>query len=788
MVIDPPGIPALVGTPMVRLEDDELLRGTAVFLDDVYCDALEVAFVRSTNGHARVVDIDVSPALDVPGLVAIYTWEDLGPDVGRPLPVSLPHPDLSNPRTAPALARDLVLHVGQAVAMVVATDRYAAEDAASLIRVAYEPLPVVADLAAAIDGHRVVHSDMANNLAGSIVQTAGDPEAALADAPHTLRLELSLQRSMASPLEGRGVLARPDGAGVHIMSSTQVPHAVQAAVAHMLRLSPHLVRVTVPHVGGAFGVKGVRPWPEEVLVPWASRRLGRPVKWTEDRTEHFVSSAQERQQLQTVTVGFDDDGRVLAYDVEISHDIGAFSQYGLVVSQNTASHCAGPYRIDHKRVTVNAYYTNLVMVAPYRGAGRPEATFVLERMMDAVARECSLDRVEVRRRNLATELDLPLPQGLIGQDRREVVLDTGQYHVALDRACELSGWDTFASRREQAAGRGRRLGIGIACYVENSGLGPFEGCIADLLPDGRVRVAVGTAPQGQGHRTFIAQIACDELQMSPAQLEIVMGDTALLPAGVGTFASRTAAVTGPAVQQATAQLAERIKHLAADILECDTVDVELVQGRARVRGQPGSGLSYAALAAGVNPIYGFSDQAAELRAGGYRPAENAAAPVLRAENWHYPAGATYPYGVHVAVVETDPATANIDVIEYYVVHDCGTVINPMIVDGQVQGGVAQGVGGALYERMDYDEHGQLLNASFMDFLMPYATEVPDARVAHLETPSLHNALGVKGAGEAGVIPASAVIAAALEDAEGLPIRRMPVSPSELYDLRCSGAA
>jgi CO/xanthine dehydrogenase Mo-binding subunit len=781
------GPPVLVGTSLVRLEDDELLRGTGVFLDDVHCDALEVAFVRSTQAHARIVDIDVSRAVDVPGLVAIYTWEDLGDDAGRPLPVSLPHPDLSSPRTAPALARDVVSHVGQAVVMIVATDRYLAEDAASTIRVNYEPLPVVATLADAVDGRRIVHGDMTSNLAGSIVQTVGDPAAALSRAPRTLRLELSLERSMACPLEGRGVLARPDGAGVHLMSSTQVPHAVQATVAHMLGLPRHSVRVTVPNVGGAFGVKGVRPWPEEVLVPWASRRLGRPVKWTEDRAEHFVGSAQERQQLQTVTVGFDDDGRVHAYEVDIAHDIGAFSQYGLVVSQNTASHCAGPYRIGHKQVRVNAYYTNLVMVAPYRGAGRPEATFLLERMMDAVARECGLDRAEVRRRNLATEADLPLPQGLIGQDRREVVLDTGKYHQALDRACELSGWDTFASRRQEGAARGRKLGVGIACYVENSGLGPFEGCTTDLLSDGRVRVTVGTSPQGQGHRTFIAQIACDELQVSPGQLEIDMGDTARMPAGVGTFASRTAAVVGPAVQQASAQLAERIKGVAAEILECDTVDVELAQGQARVRGQPGSGLSYAALAAAINPIYGFSDQAAELRAGGHGPAANVAAPALRAEAWHYPVGATYPYGVHVAVVETDPATAEIHVLEYYVVHDCGTVINPMIVDGQVQGGVAQGVGGALYERMQYDEHGQLLNASFMDFLMPYATEVPDAHVAHLETPSPHNALGVKGAGEAGVIPASAVIAAAIEDAEGVTIRRMPISPSELYDLRCSSA-
>lgn len=772
---------------MARLEDDELLRGTACFLDDVDCDALEVAFVRSTQAHARVVDVDVSPALDVPGLVAIYTWEDLGPEAGRPLPVSLPHPDLSSPQTAPALAHEVVFHVGQAVAMVVAKDRYVAEDAASVIRVEYEPLPVVATLADAVDGRRVVHGDMASNLAGTITQSAGDPAAALADAPRTLRLELSLERSMASPLEGRGVLARPDGAGVHLMSSTQVPHAVQATVAHMIGLPRQQVRVTVPHVGGAFGVKGVRPWPEEVLVPWASRRLRRPVKWVEDRAEHFISSAQERQQLQTITVGFDDEGRVLAYDIDIAHDIGAFSQYGLVVSQNTASHCAGPYRVEHKRVTVRAYYTNLVMVAPYRGAGRPEATFALERMMDAVARACGLDRVEVRRRNLATEADLPLPQGLIGQDRREVVLDTGQYHMALDRACELSGWSTFASRRQQAAARGRRLGIGIACYVENSGLGPYEGCTAQLLPDGRIRLAVGTAPQGQGHQTFIAQIAGDELQVSPAQLDIVMGDTALIPAGVGTFASRTAAVTGAAVQQATAELAERIKGVAADILECDTVDVELANGRARVRGQPGSGLSYAALAAGLNPIYGFTDEAAELRGGGHRPADHTSAPALRAEAWHYPAGATYPYGVHVAVVETDPRTAEIDVLDYYVVHDCGTVINPMIVDGQVQGGVAQGVGGALYERMEHDEHGQPLNASFMDFLMPYATEVPDAHVAHLDTPSPHNALGVKGAGEAGVIPASAVIAAAVEDAEGRAIHRMPISPSELYALRCSGA-
>jgi CO/xanthine dehydrogenase Mo-binding subunit len=775
----------LVGSPVFRLEDDELLRGTALFLDDIECDAAEVAFVRSPHAHARIVDIDVAGAVEVPGVLAIYTWEDLGPVVGRPLPVSLPHPDLDHARTPPPLAHDVVHHVGQPVVMVVAPDRYAAEDAASAIRVGYDPLPPVATLSDAIAGERRVHADMVDNVAGTIVQSVGDPVGVLAAAPHTLRLELSIERSMASPLEGRGVLARPDRDGVHLTTSTQVPHAVQATVAHALGLPRQRVRVTAPHVGGGFGVKGVRPWPEEVLVPWASRRLGRPVKWVEDRAEHFVASAHERQQLQTVTVGFDDEGRVLAYEIDVAHDVGAFTQYGLVVSQNTASHCAGPYRIDHKRVSVRAIYTNRVMVAPYRGAGRPEATFALERMMDAVAQERGIDPVEVRRRNLASPSDLPLHQGLVGQDRREVVLDTGQYVAALDRACELVGWESFRQRQDAARERGTRLGIGIACYVENSGLGPFEGSVAELMPDGRVHVVVGTASQGQGHRTFITQIACDELQVAPEDVDVSMADTGLLPAGVGTFASRTAAVTGPAVQAATSRLAGLIRTAAADVLECSPDDVELHQAAARVRGEPGTSVSFAALAAAANPIYAFTEENRELRAAGRAPQGAPAAPTLKAEAWHYPAGATYPYGVHVAVVATDPATAEIRVLEYYVVHDCGNVINPMIVDGQVQGGVAQGVGGALYERMAYDEHGQLRNASFMDFLMPFATEVPDATVAHLVSPSPHNDLGVKGAGEAGVIPASAVIAAAIEDAEGLTIRSMPMSPSDLFALRAS---
>jgi carbon-monoxide dehydrogenase large subunit len=781
-----------------RVEDRRLITGQGRFLDDLGHDAVAAAFVRSGHAHARLVDIDVTDALDVDGLIAIYTWEDLPGRAADPIPVSLPHPGLTAPRTGYALAKDEVNHLGEPIAMVVASDRYIAEDAAARISVRYEELPPVVGVEAARRGDRAVHAEIPDNVAGVVRQESGDVPGALSAAPHVLELDLVVERSMAAPLEGRGVLARldPDDGRLTVHTSTQVAHAVRAVLAHLLELPADDVDVITPDVGGSFGLKGVRPWPEEILVPLAARMLGRPVKWVEDRRENFISSAQERAQVQHVRVGFDDTGRVLGYDVEIWHDIGAYSQYGLVVSQNTSSHLLGPYAIPAKRVTLTALYTNLVMIAPYRGAGRPEATFAIERMMDRVADHLGLDRAAVRAANLIAPSQMPYRQGFRGQDGREVVYDSGDYPAALQTIEELVGWSDFERQRAEAREAGRRVGIGLAFYVENTGLGPYEGAHVQVLPSGRVLAATGITSQGQGHETVFAQIVAEELGVAVEDVHVTTGDTRRFTHGVGTYASRGAVMGGNAMARAARDVRKKALEVAGRALEADPGDLEIRDGVVRVKGDPGAGIPLPIVAVLSNPLrYAFDDgsrQATQFAAPGRDdepPVAPGSAPGLESIGYHSPRASTFAYGVHAVVVETDPRTAEIAILRYCVVHDCGRVINPMIVEGQIHGGVAQGVAGALYERIAYDDSGQMLNASFMDFLMPYVTEVPSRiEIEHLESPSPLNPLGLKGAGEAGVIPSVAAIASAIEDAEGFPITSMPISPNELFELRRQFAA
>lgn len=780
-----------VGAAPARLEDDRLLTGKGRFLDDIGTGALEVAFVRSQHAHAKIRDVDVSAVLDLDGIVGVYGWEDLPSPTNHPLPVSMPHPGLHSPRTQYALAREEVNHVGEPILMVVARDRYQAEDACSAVIVDYAPLPACVDLSQSVRAEVAVHDDIPDNVAGVVEQGSPDVEEALERAPHRLDLDLWIERSMASPLEGRGVLAQPDP--VHgrmlLYTSTQVPHAVRAAVAHMTGQSPQDLDVICPDVGGAFGVKGVRPWPEEVLIAWASMHLQTDVRWTEDRYEHFVGSAQERGQRQRIDVGFDAAGKVLAYDAHIDHDIGAYSQYGLVVSQNTSSHLLGPYAVPTKRVTVRALYTNTVMIAPYRGAGRPEAVFAMERTMDAIADHLNMDRAEVRRRNFVQPEQMPYPQGVNGQDGREVVYDSGDYPQSLDKLLKLIDWEGVPQLKEEARAHGRRVGVGLACYVENTGLGPYEGATVTAHPDGTVSVSTGLTTHGQGHATSFAQIVAQELGVTLENVIVTTGSTRAVTHSAGTYASRGAVVSGTAIAMAARDVRERALTVAAQSLEVDVADLELHAGTIRVRGNPSTSLELRTVAVLANPLkYGFvaTTQEAIAEARGLShpsPPEPGQAPGLNATRYFSPEGSTFASGMHAALVETDPDTAEVKILRYCVVHDCGTMINPTIVEGQVHGGVAQGIGGALYERMHYDDNGQLLNASFMDFLMPYATEVPHIETDHLETPSPLNPLGIKGAGEAGVIPVSAVLASAIEDAEKLPIRRMPLSPSDLFTLR-----
>ena len=793
----------LFGEPVQRVEDAKLVTGTAHFLDDLGQDALGVAFVRSPHAHARVVDIDATGALDVEALVAVYTYDDLlsadeteASAVAQPLPLLIPHPSLHAPRTGYALARDEVNHVGEPIVMVVARDRYAAEDAAERIVVTYDFLPPVVGVDVARRADLLVHADVPDNVSAHMLQVVGDVDAAMAAAPHRLTLDLDVERSASMPMEGKGVYARWDPAdgSMRVYSSTQTSTSVRAAVAAKLGLPAGKVECVAPMVGGGFGVKIVHPWPEEVLVPWAAKRLGREVKWVEDRREHFVSSAHERAQIQHVEVGFDDEGRLLALDVKFWHDNGAYTPYGVIVPIITSTQLLGPYKPGAYRCEWWSLYTNTVIVTPYRGAGRPQGVYAMERTMDAIADRLGLDRAEVRERNFIQPDEMPYDHGLIFQDGRPLIYDSGDFPASLEKLKKLVDWDATLEMAATARAEGRRVGVGLACYVEGTGVGPYEGAHVVVETSGKVKVATGLTTQGQGHFTAFAQIAADELGVPLDDVEVVTGDTRRFGYAVGTFASRSAVMSGNAIALAARKVREKALRVAGDALEADPGDLEIVDGQVRVKGTPSSSIPLSTVAVLSNPLRYAFDEASKA-ATQFAVGDAAGPPVpeddepgLEGTDYYSPIRSTFANGMHVAVVETDPDTAEIRVLRYCVVHDCGPMINPLIVEGQVHGGVAQGVGGALYERMVYDENGQLLNASFMDFLMPYASEVPTIEIDHLETRSPLNPLGIKGLGEAGVIPATAVFAAAIEDAEGFPLTRMPISPSELFHLRRRHAA
>jgi CO/xanthine dehydrogenase Mo-binding subunit len=530
---------------------------------------------------------------------------------------------------------------------------------------------------------------------------------------------------------------------------------------------------------------------EEVLVPWAAMQLGRPVKWIEDRREHFVAANQERGQAHDVAVAVDADGRILGIRDTFVHDTGAYTPYGIVVPIITACQLPGPYRVPNYRSEFRVVYTNTPCVSPYRGAGRPHACFVMERLIDRIARELDLEPNEVRRRNFLQPDEFPWDVGLTFQDGAPTKYDSGNYPAGLALVEEAIGLSEFRQEQAEARRAGRYLGVGFAAYVEGTGIGPYEGAHVRVEPSGQVFAATGLTSQGQGHATSFAQIVARELGCAPSDVTVITGDTSRFNWGAGTYASRALVTAGNALALAAGSVRQKVTRLAAELLEVGEADLELIDGCARVRGAPGRALTLGALATAANPIrYAYGAEASQAALKLVKPRAGAVLregeePGLEARAYFAPERATWASGQHAAIVEVDPATGEVSFVRYCVVHDCGTVINPTIVEGQVHGGVAQGIGGALYERLVFDEGGQLLNASFMDFLVPTVAEIPRIEVAHLETPSPLNPLGIKGVGEAGTIPVAALVAEAIEDAlapVGVRIAEMPLSPSRLREL------
>lgn len=784
------------GAPVQRLEDPRLLRGKGTYVDDVDLPGLlHAAFLRSPHAHARIVRIDTSAALALPGVHLVLTAIDLG-EVLEPSPLLVPHAALTQPRTQLPLALEEVRYVGEAVAMVVADSRYVAEDALDLIDVEYEPLPVVYSLEIAAQADApLVHADVPGNVAAHFAQQVGNPAEVFASAPHVLQERFLVDRGAAMPMECRGVVAQWDTFEETLTCwiSTQGPIPIRNGLAAIFHLPEHKVRVVAPDVGGGFGTKIMMFYPEEILTPFAACRLQRPVKWIEDRREHFISANQERSQIHEVEYAFDEQGILLAVRDRFLHDAGAYTPYGIIVPVITACTLPGPYRLRHYASEFTVLYTNKVPVSPYRGAGRPHAVFVMERIIDRIASELQVDRLEVRSRNFIAPDEFPWDVGLVYQDGGPTKYDSGNYQEALEKLKVLLDYEHFRERQAVARASGRYLGLGVGCYVEGTGIGPYEGAKVSVESDGRVHATTGVTTQGQAHATTLAQIVAEQLGVPLQDVLVTTGDTQAFNWGVGTFASRAATVAGSAMHLAALKVREKTRQVAADLFEAAPEDIELADGKVFVRDAPHKALTLGQVAISANPLrYAYGENARKLmnmRLAGPRPgpalSEERSSPGLEACEYYSPPHASFASGIHGAIIEVDPGTGMVTFLKYVAVHDCGRLINPVVVEGQVHGGVAQGIGGVFYERLVYDEAGQLINASFMDYLLPTAAEVPSILVDHVETPSPLNPLGVKGAGEAGVIPVPALFASAIDDALaplGIRIREMPLHPCRLYEL------
>ncbi|MBI2217581.1 MAG: xanthine dehydrogenase family protein [Candidatus Rokubacteria bacterium] len=766
-----------IGSSPRRHEDRRFLTGRGRYLDDVRVPGvLHAAIVRSPHAHARIDGIDARDAQGLAGVVAVLSAGDL-PECEAAVPPLVPSPGLRSYRHS-AIARDVVRHVGEAVAVVVAEDAYRAADGADVVRVDYTPLPAVASAEAALaDGSPRVHPEWPDNDAGTTVSGVGDAARAFAGCDVVVEAHLTFPRVAGMPIEPRGVLVVPDAADgtFTVWTSTQVPFAVRSMVARALELSDERVRVIAPDVGGGFGIKG-HPYAEEVLLAAAARRLGRPLKWVESRGEHFVTAAPDRDQQHVARLGVTRDGTIRALETTFTRDHGAYPTLGDVITLNTINHLPGPYRIGAYRARGRNVVTHKTFSAAYRGAGRPEAAFVLDRLLDRAARSLGMDPAELRRRNLIRPGDMPYATGLTYRDGVPITYDPADYPAALERVLSLVDYDGWRAEQKRRRGTSRPVGLGVSAYVEGTGIGPFEGADVRVDPDGTVYVLVGVGSQGQAHETTLAQLAAAELGVDLERVVVRGGDTRLVGFGMGTIASRVAAVAGPAIVRSSREVARRARLVAAERLECAADDVVLAGGRAHVAGLDQRSIPLADLARA-------SVRSTALRREG--------SPGLHACTFFYPDTVTWAFGAHACAVEVDVETGAIRVVRYAAVHDSGRAINPMVVEGQLHGGIAQGIGTALSEELVHDAGGQLLTATLMDYGLPRADVLPPLDVAAVDCPSMINELGIKGVGESGVISPSAAIANAVEDAladQGVEVTRIPLIPARVWDLVRRAAA
>jgi carbon-monoxide dehydrogenase large subunit len=731
---------------------------------------LWLGIVRSPHAHARIAKIDGREASRLPGVVAVLTREDM-PELDGSVPPLVPAPSFPSSHH-PVLAAAAVKHVGEAVAVVAAETPYLAADALERVVIEYEPLPAVASPEAALaPGAPKVHDDWPDNLAGISETQTGDARSGFARAEITVEMRLHYPRVGGMPIEPRGVLASLDAVTglLTVWCSTQVPFGVRSGIAAVLGMAEEHVRVIAPDVGGGFGIKG-HVYPEDILIPAVARRLGRPVKWIETRREHFLSAAADRDQEHQARLGLSRDGAIVALETDFTRDHGAHTPLGEAIAYNTMNHLVGPYRVPHFKGVGRNVVTHKTFLAAYRGAGRPEANFVLDRLLDRGARAVGMDPADLRRKNLIRMEEMPWRTGLVYRDGVPIAYDPADYVKMFDLALESLGYARWRAEQAERRGSSRPLGLGVSAYMEGTGIGPFEGANVRVDPNGTVFVDIGVSSQGQAHETTLAQLAAEELGVSIEQVVIRGGDTQLLGYGMGTIASRVAAVAGPAIARAARETAKKAKVVAASLFECAPEDVVLEGGRVIVAGVPSKSVPLATVAKAAVRNLALADH------GG---------PGLNACAFHYPGTVAWAFGVHAVALEVDVETCALRLLKYVAAHDCGRPINPMIVEGQIHGGLAQGIGTAMGEELIYDDAGQLLTGTFMDYPIPRADDMPPLEIHHLDFPSPINELGIKGVGESGIVSPAGVIAGAVEDAlwdRGVRVTRVPVTSARIFEL------
>jgi carbon-monoxide dehydrogenase large subunit len=770
-----PAISPGIGQAARRIEDEALLTGTARFLDDIAVDGpLHACFVRSPHAHARILSVDANAARGMPGVAAVYAAPDLFGDLTEwRMPLGFPLANLPADTTPFVLASREVAFVGEALAMVIASSRHLAEDAAAAVAVEYEVLEAVSDCRHALaSGAALVRTELASNALQEYALSYGDCDAAFAGAYRVLEEEFHVHRGCAHPMEGRGVLARPDPASgeLTVWSSTQMAHELHYTIALMLGHPEDLLRVVTPEVGGGFGVKFMI-YPEEIAVPAAARKLGRPVKWVEDRRENFLSAIQERDQFWAMAVAVDERGRLLALRGRMVHDHGAYTPQGTNVPYNAASSMTGPYIVPAYHLDVVVAYTNKVPVATVRGAGYPQAAFVMERMLDRVSVELGIDRAECRRRNLIPAEKIPYTKPLKSRAGVPLTIDSGDFPALQARALLAIDYDGFEARRQASQAQGLCRGIAVANGVKPTGRGPFETARVRVQPSGQITVYTGALAMGQGIKTTLAQICAGHFGVAPDAVQVIAGDTAFVSYGMGGFASRQAIMAGSAVDQAAARVRRRALDVAAVVLNTLPNELTLANGEVMFKSGAGPSVALARLAMLLKGVPGYALPV---------PGD----PGLD-ETVHFHCDAqAYAGASHACEVEVDALTGAVNIVRYVAVHDSGRIINPPIAQGQVHGGVVHGIGNALFEWMGYDSGGQPLTTTFAEYLLPTAPEVPHIEVIFQPSMTPLNPLGVKGVGECATIPVAAAVIGAVEHAlaeHGVRLVEFPLTPVRLLE-------